>query len=69
MCIRDRFYVTSTVGGLSGTNTSAGGAASDGASGSKMSTSGGLTTATNSALDTTDPFVTLNYIIYTGVIV
>tara|TARA_B100001287_G_scaffold101106_1_gene85060 strand:+ start:31074 stop:33101 length:2028 start_codon:yes stop_codon:yes gene_type:complete len=65
----DQFYVTSTVGGLSGTNTSAGGAASDGASGSKMSTSGGLTTATNSALDTTDPFVTLNYIIYTGVIV
>ena len=46
----DQFYVTSTVGGLSGTNTSAGGAASDGASGSKMSTSGGLTTATNSAL-------------------
>jgi len=65
----DQFYVTSTVGGLSGTGTSAGGAASDGASGSKMSTSGGLVTATNSAMDTTDPFVTLNYIIYTGVIV
>ena len=64
-----QFYATSTIAATSGTGRSAGGAASDGASGSKITKTGGLETPTNTSLDTTDPFVALNYIIYAGEIV
>ena len=65
----DQFYATSTVAGLTGSGTSAGGAAATGASGTKITTTGGLPSATNTPLNTTDPFLALNYIIYTGQIV
>lgn len=65
----DQFYATSTVASLTGTGTSAGGAPDTGASGTKITNTGGLPAETNTPLDTTDPFVAMNYIIYTGQIV
>ena len=65
----DQFYATTTVASQTGSNTSAGGGAADGANGTKISTTGVLPAATNTPLNTTDPFVAMNYIIYTGQIV
>ncbi len=65
----DQFYATTTIASQTGSNTSAGGAAADGASGTKISVTGSIPGATNTPLDTTDPFVAMNYIIYTGQII
>jgi microcystin-dependent protein/cytoskeletal protein CcmA (bactofilin family) len=65
----DQFYATTTIASQTGSNTSAGGGAADGANGTKISTTGSIPGATNTPLNTTDPFVAMNYIIYTGQII
>lgn len=65
----DQFYATTTIASQTGSNTSAGGGAADGANGTKISTTGSIPGASNTPLNTTDPFVAMNYIIYTGQII
>lgn len=65
----DQYYATTTVASQTGSGSSAGGAAADGASGTKISVTGGIPGATNNPLDTTDPFLAMNFIIYTGQVI
>lgn len=61
----DQFYAVTNASESDGTT----GGATDGATGKKLDNSGGITGGTsNTPIDVTDPYVALNYIIYTGVI-